>query len=199
MAVSARQVKELREKTGAAIMDCKRALVEAGGDEARATVLLREKGLAKAARKRSRVASEGIISQYVHPDNKLAVLVELNCETDFVARNQEFQALAREICMQVAAMNPVVVSREDLPPERIENEKAIYAQQSQGKPDRVVEKIVEGKLTKFYQEVCLLEQPYIRDESKTIKTLIEETIGKLGENIEVARFVRMAVGEGREE
>jgi len=195
MGVSAQDVKELRDKTGAALMDCKRALVEAEGDAEKALVLLREKGLAKAHKKRSREAGEGIIGSYVHADSKKGVLVEVACETDFVARNKEFQALLKELCMQVVWGNPVAVSREDLPPDLVERERELYARQSKDKPAQVVEKIVEGKLKKFCEEACLLEQPYIRDPSKTVKDLIDETIGKLGENIAVRRFVRLAVGE----
>jgi elongation factor Ts len=199
MGVSAQDVKALREKTGAALMDCKRALVEAKGDAEKAVILLREKGLAKAQKKRSRATGEGIIASYVHHDSKKGVLVEVACETDFVARNKEFTDLVKEICMQITARNPLAVRREDLPPDVLEAEKQIYARQCEGKPERVVETIIEGKLDKFCKRVCLVEQPYIRDDSKTIKELIDETIGKLGENIEVRRFVRMTVGEDAQE
>lgn len=195
MGVSAQDVKALREKTGAALMDCKRALVEAEGDADKAMILLREKGLAKAQKKRSRTMGESIIASYVHSDDRTGVLVEAACETDFVARNEEFRNLVKELCLQITAMNPVAVSREDLPPEVVEREKQIYARQCEGKPEHVVEKIVEGKLKKFFAQVCLLDQQYIRDDSKTVKDIIDETIAKLGENIEVRRFVRMAVGE----
>jgi len=197
MSVSAQQVKELREKTGAGLMDCKRALVEAGGDEQKAMLLLREKGLAKAQKKRSRAAREGIVAHYVHADSKKAALVELNCETDFVARNQQFRHLAREICMQVVARAPIAVRREELPAEMVEREKEVLARQAaeEGKPPQVVEKIVQGRLEKFYADTCLLDQPYIRDESITVRELIDQAISKLGENIEVRRFVRMQVGE----
>jgi len=198
MAVSAQEVMELREKTGAGLMDCKRALVEADGDQDKATVLLRERGIAKAEKKRARSANEGIIAHYVHADNKKGVLLELNCETDFVARNEEFQNLAREICMQIVAMDPIAVRREELPEEIVQREKSIYAQQVQDKPDHVVEKIVEGKLEKFYEEACLLDQPYVRDNEKTIGALVDELIAKLGEKIRVARFARMEVGEQQE-
>jgi len=197
MSVSAQEVKELRERTGAGLMDCKRALVEAGGDQEKAILLLRQKGQAKAATKRSRSAREGIVAHYVHADTKKAALVELNCETDFVARNGEFRNLGRELCMQVVARSPLAVSREQLPAELVETQKRIlaHAAAAEGKPPEVAEKIVEGRLEKFYGEVCLLEQPYIRDESMTVRGLIDEAIGKLGENIEVRRFVRMEVGE----
>jgi elongation factor Ts len=199
MAVSAEDVMKLREKTGAGLMDCKRALVETNGDSEKATVLLRERGIAKAEKKRSRTANEGIIAHYIHSDTKKGVLLELNCETDFVARNQEFRELARELCMQVAAMSPAAVSREELPQEVVEREKAIYAQQVTDKPPQVVEKIVAGKLEKFYAQMCLLDQPWIRDDKKCIRALIDDKIAKLGEKIEVRRFVRMEVGEGPED
>jgi elongation factor Ts len=197
MVVSPEAVKELRDKTGAGFMDCKRALLEASGDQEKAIALLRERGQAKAAKKRGRVATEGIIAHYVHADSKKAALVELNCETDFVARNAVFQELAREICMQVVAQAPLVVSRTALPKEVIESERAVHAQSEEctGKPAEVVEKIVEGKLEKFYERVCLLDQPYIRDEARKIRDLIDEAISKVGENMTVRRFVRMVVGE----
>ena len=194
MAINAQQVKELREKTGAPLMDCKRALEEAGGDEQKAMLVLREKGLAKAEKKRSRTASEGIICSYIH-DRKLGVMIELNCETDFVARNEQFQQLAKEICMQIAAMKPLAVSRDDLPAEIVETEKAIYAKASEGKPQEVAEKLVAGKMEKFYQQACLLDQPYIRDEKKTVNDLLNEIVGRMGEKIEVQRFVILRVGE----
>ena len=200
MDVSAQAVKELREKTGAGMMECKRALIEAQGSQEKAIALLREKGQAKAAKKRGRAATEGVIAHYVHADGKRAALVELNCETDFVARNAVFRELAREICMQVVAQEPLAVSRQDLPPEAVEKEKAICAQakECEGKPAAVVEEIVEGKLEKFYERVCLLDQPYIRDETRRIRDLIDEAISKLGENVTVRRFVRMVVGGEQE-
>lgn len=199
MPVTAQDVKALRDKTGAALMECKRALVEADGDVAKATRLLREKGLAVAKKKSGRSTNEGVIDSYVHADYRQGALVEVGCETDFVARNKEFRSLVKEICLQVVAKSPIAVSRDDLPPDAVERERQIYAHQSQGKPAHVVEKIVEGKLQKFYADVCLLDQRYIRDESKTVKELIDEMIGKLGENIEVRRFVRMAVGEAAQD
>ena len=194
MAISADQVKELRDKTGAGLMDCKRALVEADGDEKAALRVLREQGMAEAEKKRARTAEEGIVCSYVHPDNKIGVLVELRCETDFVARNDEFQQLAYEIAMQVAAMSPRVVRREELDDEVIEEEKEIYAQQVEDKPDHVVDQIVEGKLNKFFSDVCLVEQPWIRDDSKTIGEVVNELIAKLGEKVKISRFARMEVG-----
>ncbi len=196
MTISAAQVQELREKTGAGLMDCKNALKEAGGDQQKAMTLLRKKGIAKAEKKKSsRSANEGAIIQYLHPDLKIGVMLELNCETDFVARNEEFQQLGREICMQVAAMNPMAVSRDEISEETIESERAIYRDQVKDKPEQVVEKIVEGKLEKFFAENCLLDQGWIRDDSVSIGELVDRLIGKIGEKITVARFVRMEVGE----
>jgi elongation factor Ts len=195
MAVSAQQVKELREQTGAGMMDCKRALEEADGDREKARMILREKGLAKAVAKGARQASEGAIVPYVHGDGRIGVLVELACETDFVARNAEFRELAKEIAMQVAAMSPRVVAPEDLAEEVLEAERRLYRQQAADKPDAVRERIVEGKLEKFYQEVCLLSQPYVRDDSRTVGDIVKDAIAKLGENIEVRRFVRIERGQ----
>jgi elongation factor Ts len=201
MDVSAKMVKALREKTGAGMMDCKKALQDSGGDEEKAVAWLREKGLSKAQKRADRTASEGIIGSYVHSNSKIAVLVELNCETDFVAKNDSFKELAKNLAMQVAASNPICVSPEELPQDAIEAEKDIYAKQAQaeGKPDNVVEKIVEGRLKKYYKEVCLLEQPYIKDDSKQVKDLVNEMIAAIGEKIEVNRFVRMEVGETKSE
>ena len=176
-------------------MDCKRALEEANGDMEKAIEILKKKGMAKAEKKATRVAKEGLIGSYVHMGGKIGVLVEVNCETDFVARTDEFKQLVKDIAMQIAAMRPLYVSPEEIPEEVLEREKAIYREQAAGKPQHVVERIVEGKLKKFYEEVCLLEQPFIRDDSKKIKDLIKEAIAKLGENIKVSRFVRFEVGE----
>ncbi len=194
--ITSDMVKELREKTGAGIMDCKRALQEAGGDMEKALDILKKKGIAKAEKKATREAKEGLIGSYIHMGGKIGVLVEVNCETDFVARTQEFQQLVKDIAMQIAAMSPLYVSKEDVPQEVIEREKAIYREQAlkAGKPEHVVEKIVEGKLNKFFEDICLLEQPFIRDDSKKVKDLITEAIAKLGENIKVSRFVRFQVG-----
>ena len=201
MDVSAKMVKALREKTGAGMMDCKKALQDSGGDEEKAVAWLREKGLSKAQKRADRTASEGIIGSYVHSNSKIAVLVELNCETDFVAKNDSFKELAKNLAMQVAAANPMCISPEELPQDAIEQEKEIYAKQAQadGKPENVVEKIVEGRLKKYYKEVCLLEQPYIKDDSKQVKDLVNEMIAAIGEKIEVNRFVRMEVGETKSE
>ncbi|MFP4175824.1 MAG: translation elongation factor Ts [Planctomycetota bacterium] len=199
MSVSAQEVKELREKTGAGMMDCKKALVEADGDQEKAMTVLREKGKAEAKEKKGRSADEGIIAQYVHGNNKIGVLVELNCETDFVARNEDFQELGREIAMQVAAMDPMVVGREDMPEEVVEREREIYAKHADDKPDHVVDQIVDGKMEKFYAKSCLMEQEYIRDSEKTIQDLVDEMITVVGEKIKVARFERLEVGQGGEQ
>ncbi|HTW87228.1 MAG TPA: translation elongation factor Ts [Candidatus Binataceae bacterium] len=195
MEVNATLVRELRDKTGAGVMDCKRALAEADGDLEKAVVWLREKGIAAAAKRAGRVASEGAIGSYIHAGGKLGVLLELNCETDFVAKTPEFQTLVRELAMQVAAANPRCIQREELPSQVIQQEREIYASQSAGKPEAVVNKIVEGKLEKFYREVCLMEQAWVRDPNRTIKDLIGEHAGKLGEKIEVRRFERFQLGE----
>lgn len=199
MSVTAEMVKELREKTGAGLMDCKRALADSGGDVEKAIDSLRQKGLASAAKKSGRTASEGLIASYIHMD-KLGVLVEVNCETDFVARTDDFRALVKDIAMHIAAANPAYVSREEVPQELIEREKDIYRAQVTNKPPQVVEKILEGKLEKFYGDTCLLEQVFIKDpdQKKKIKDLITEKIAKLGENIQMRRFVRFQLGEGLE-
>ncbi len=195
MEVNANLVKELRDKTGAGVMDCKKALAETKGDLEKAVVWLREKGIAQAAKRAGRAASEGAIGSYIHAGGKLGVLVEVNCESDFVAKTPEFQTLVKEIGMQIAAASPRCVSREELPAAVIEQERQIYASQSAGKPEQVVAKIVEGKIEKFYREVCLLEQAWVRDPNRTVSDLIGEYVGKLGEKIEVRRFVRFQLGE----
>ncbi len=196
--VNANIVKELREKTGAGVMDCKKALGEAKGDLEKAIVWLREKGIAQAAKRAGRVASEGSIGAYIHAGGKLGVLVEVNCESDFVAKTPEFQTLVKEIAMQIAAANPRCVRREELSPEIIEQERQIYASQAAGKPEPVINKIVEGKLEKFYRDVCLNEQGYVRDPARTVGDLVGEYVAKLGEKIELRRFVRFQLGEGLE-
>ncbi len=198
MEISARSVKELREKTGAGIMDCKRALLESVGDLEKAVDYLRQKGLALAARKEGRVAAEGLVGAYIHGGGKIGVLVELNCETDFVARTPEFQNLLKDVAMQVAAASPQYVRREDVPLEETEREREIYRLQAQdmGKPQKVVDKIVNGKMEHFYSEVCLLEQEFIKDPDRQVEDLIREVVTKVGENIQVRRFARYHVGEG---
>jgi elongation factor Ts len=195
MAISAQMVKELREKTGAGMMECKKALEDSGGDFNKAIEYLRQKGLATAQKKAGRTATEGIITSYIHMD-KIGVLLELNCETDFVARNEEFRQLAKDIAMHIAAANPQYISKEDVPQEIIEKEKEIYKAQITGnKPPQVIEKIIEGKLEKFFEEMCLLNQPFIREPEKKIQDLITEKIAKFGENIVIRRFVRFQVGQ----
>jgi elongation factor Ts len=198
MEVNATVVRELRERTGAGIMDCKKALAESGGNLEKAVDYLRQKGLAAAARKVDRVAADGAVGAYVHPGGKIGVLVELNCETDFVARTAEFQALLKDMAMQVAAANPRYVRREEVSADELEKEKAIYRQQAleSGKPERVVEKIVEGKMDRFYSEVCLLEQAFIKDPDRKVSDIIHDAVGRLGENIQVRRFARYHLGEG---
>ncbi|MGA9721070.1 MAG: translation elongation factor Ts [Candidatus Binatus sp.] len=196
MELNANQVKELREKTGAGIMDCKRALSEVAGDLEKAVVWLREKGIAAAAGRAGRVASEGSVGSYIHAGGKIGVLIEVNCETDFCAKSEAFQALVKNLAMQVAASNPRCVRREELSQAVIEQERQIYATQAEGKPAAVVAKIVDGKVEKFYKEACLLEQPYVKDPNKTVNDLIGEATIQMREKIEVRRFVRYQLGEG---
>lgn len=198
MEVNATVVKELREKTGAGIMDCKKALAESGGNLEKAVDYLRQKGVAAAAKKADHVAADGAVGAYVHPGGKIGVLVELNCQTDFVARTTEFQTLLKDVAMQIAAANPAYVSREDVPAEEIEKEREIYRAQARetGKPERVFDKIVEGKLERFYSEVCLLEQPFIKDPDHKVADIINDAIARLRENIQIRRFARYHLGEG---
>jgi elongation factor Ts len=200
MSISASLVKELRERTGAGMMDCKKALTETGGDMEKAVVYLREKGLAAAAKKAGRIAAEGLIESYIHGVGKLGVLVEVNCETDFVAMTDEFKALARDIAMQIAAAKPEYVSREEVPAEMVEKEKEILRAQAinEGKPANIADKMVEGRIEKYYKDVCLLEQPFVKDTNLTIQQLLTEKIAKIGENISIRRFVRYELGEGIE-
>ena len=195
MEISAQQVKELRDQTGAGFMDCKRALQDTSGDTEKARMILREKGLAKALKKATRETSEGVIATYVHGDGRIGVMLELACETDFVARNEEFRKLARDLAMQVAAMNPLVVKPEDLPEATLKAERELYLKECADKPQQVRDRIVEGKLEKFYEQACLIRQPYIREETQRVEDVIKSAIAKLGENVEVKRFVRMALGE----
>ena len=195
--VTAAQVKELREKTNAPMMDCKNALTESKGDMEAAIIVLRKKGVATAAKKAARVTSEGSVASYIHAGGKIGVLVEVNCESDFVARTNDFKGLVHDIAMHIAATDPKFIRKEDVTAEDYEKEKDIYrAQATQtGKPAPVIEKIVEGKMTKFYEEVCLYEQPFIKDQTMTVSQLIATVIGKLGENISVKRFARFKVGD----
>ena len=200
MTVTAQLVKELRERTGAGMMDCKKALTETDGDLEKAIEILREKGLAAAAKKAGRIAAEGLVESYIHPGGRVGVLVEVNCETDFVAKTDDFQTLVRDIAMQIAAARPEYVRREEVPAEILEKEKEIYKVQAleEGKPEKIVHKIVEGRVEKYFKEACLLEQPFIKDPDKTVQTLINEAIARIGENISVRRFVRFERGEGLE-
>lgn len=200
MAISASAVKEIREKTGAGMLDCKKALEEADGDLTKAIVLLREKGLAAAANKAGRTATEGTVESYIHAGGKIGVLVEINCETDFVGKTDQFRDFARDIAMQIAAANPLYVRREEVPVDAIEKEKEILKAQAlnEGKPEKIVEKMVEGRIGKYYEEFCLMEQHYIKDPDKTISTLLKEKISTIGENITIRRFVRFELGEGLE-
>ena len=195
--ITAQMVKELREMTGAGMMDCKNALVEAEGDMEKAVEILRKKGIAKAEKKAGRATKDGLVDAYIHAGGKLGVLVEVNCETDFVANTDDFKTFVRNVAMQIAATNPIAIRREDVPEEVVKREKEIYREQalSSGKPEHIVDKIAEGKLEKFFAENVLLEQAYIRDPEKTIKDYLTETIAKLGENISIRRFARFRIGE----
>jgi elongation factor Ts len=199
MAITAAMVKELREATSAGMLECKKALEESNGNMEEAVKILRERGLAKAAKKAGRIAAEGIVASYIHGD-RIGVIVEINSETDFVSKNEEFQAFAKNIAMQVAASNPLYVRPEEVPAEVLENEKEILRNQAlnEGKPEKIVDKMVEGRVQKYYKEVCLLEQPFIKDPDVTVSQLLNNLIAKIGENISIRRFVRFEVGEGIE-
>jgi elongation factor Ts len=195
--ISAQLVKQLRERTGAGMMECKSALVESKGDVAEAEVVLRKRGIASAQKKSSRTTKQGVIGSYIHPGSQLGVLVEVNCESDFVARTEDFQQLVRDIAMQVAAADPQFIRKEDVTPEALEKEKEIQRARAiaEGKPEKMADRIVEGRMNKYYEEVCLYEQPFIKDNSLTVGQLIATKIAKVGENMSVARFVRFKVGE----
>lgn len=197
MSVSASDVKKLRDMTGVGMMDCKKALIETGGDVEKAVEFLRKKGMASAQKREGRETKEGAITAYIHPGSRLGVLLELNCETDFVAKTEDFQNVARDIAMQIAAANPVAVNRDDIPAETIDKEKEIYREQmkDQNKPEQVIEKIVQGKIDKYFQEVVLMEQAFVKDTNKTMKEYLLEMSGKLGEAMTVSRFVRFQLGE----
>lgn len=197
MSVSAQAVKELRERTGAGMMDCRKALEASGGEVEKAIDWLRTQNIAKTAKRAGRAASEGVVASYVHLGGKIGVIVEVNCETDFVARTDDFQTLAHELAMQIAATSPLSVSREDLPAELVESERAIYREQVQqsGKPEKIWDRIVEGKLDKFYQDNCLMEQASIREPSRMVGDMVKEVAGKVGENVVVRRFARFQIGE----
>lgn len=191
-------IKELREKTGAGMLNCKKALEETNGDIEKAIELLREKGLSAAAKKSDRIAAEGIVDSYIHLGGRIGVLVEVNCETDFVGKNEDFKSFVRDIAMHIAAANPLYISKEEVPEKVIEKEKSILKAQAlnEGKPENIVEKMVEGRIKKYYQEICLLEQPFIKDPDKTVEDIVKEQISRIGENIRIRRFVRYEMGEG---
>ena len=195
--ITAAMVKELRETTGAGMMDCKKALVHTEGDKDKAVDFLREKGLAAAAKKAGRVAAEGVVTSYIHAGGKIGVLVEVNCETDFVANTDEFKEFAREIAMQIAAANPTYVTRDEVDTKELDHEREVLRVQAleEGKPEKIVEKMVEGRIEKYYKEVCLLEQPFIKDTDQNIEDFVKAQIAKVGENISIRRFVRYQLGE----
>lgn len=197
---TAKNVMELREMTGAGMMDCKKALTECGGDMENAKVFLREKGLAAAAKKAGRIAAEGIVDSYIHMGGKIGVLVEVNCETDFVAKTHDFKHFVHEVAMQIAAAKPIYITKDEVPQDEIENEKQILRAQAKGeekpKPDNIIEKMVEGRIEKYYKEVCLLEQPFVKDTDKTVGQMLNETVAKIGEKVSIRRFVRYEMGEG---
>jgi len=192
--ISAQAVADLREKTGAGLLDCKKALTEANGNIEEAITILRKKGAASAAKKAERATKEGLIESYIHVGGKVGVLIEVNCETDFVARNDDFRAFVKDLCLQIAAASPLYVSREEVPEADLQKERDIAAAQVQGKPPAAVQKIVEGKLEKFYSTVCLIDQPFVKLPEKSVKEMITEKIAKIGENIQVRRFVRYQLG-----
>ncbi len=196
-AITAQLVKELREKTGVGMMDCKKALAESGGDMEKAVEFLRKKGLATAQKRAGRATSEGIVQSYIHMGGKIGVLVEVNCESDFVAKNEDFQGFAKNIAMHIAATNPVGIAAEDVPADVVAKEMEIYRGQAQemGKPEKMLDKIAEGKMAKFFKDNCLLNQPYVRDPNLTIADLLNETIAKIGENISIRRFARFQIGD----
>jgi len=198
VSITAAQVSELRKITGAGLMDCKKALAESDGDQEKAVDYLRKKGLAAASKKSGRAATEGLVSSYIHAGGKIGVLVEVNCETDFVAKNEGFQTFVRDVAMHIAAAAPLHVSREEVPADLVEREKEIYRAKAResGKPDNIIEKIIEGQVNKFYGDICLLEQPFVKDPDKTIQTYLNETIATIGENISIRRFARYVLGEG---
>ncbi len=197
MSISAAAVKELRQRTGAGMMDCKKALQEAKGDFEKALDVLRKRGKEIAAKKATREASEGIIFSYIHPPGKVGTMIELNCESDFVAKNEQFKELAKDLAMHITAMAPGFLSREDVPGEVLQNQKEIYREQAlnEGKPEKIIDKIVDGKIKRFYTEQCLMEQPFIKDPDKTVEELIQDAVAVLGENIVLRRFIRFAIGE----
>lgn len=198
--ISAKLVKELREKTGAGMMDCKKALQECDGNIEKAGEYLREKGIADSDKKAGRITAEGVVASYIHMGGKIGSMVEINCETDFVAKNEDFQRFAKDIAMHIAAANPKYLSREDVPVEEVEHEKEILRHQAlnEGKPEKIVEKMVEGRINKFYKEICLLDQEFVKNPDQTVEELVKEQISKIGENVKIRRFARFEMGEGLE-
>ncbi|GFE59345.1 translation elongation factor Ts [Geobacter sp. AOG1] len=198
MSITAAQVNELRKATGAGLMDCKKALTETGGDHEKAIDYLRKKGLAAASKKAGRAATEGLVGSYIHAGGKIGVLVEVNCETDFVAKNENFQAFVKDVAMHIAAAGPQFVRREEVTADVLEREKEIYRAKARetGKPENIIEKIIEGQVNKFFADICLMEQAYVKDPDKTIQTYLNETIATIGENISIRRFARFVLGEG---
>lgn len=198
MSITAAQVNELRKATGAGLMDCKKALTETEGDHEKAIDYLRKKGLAAASKKAGRVASEGAVGSYIHAGGKIGVLVEVNCETDFVAKNEQFQTFVKDVAMHIAAASPSFVSRDEVPSDVVEREKDIYRAKARetGKPENIIEKIIEGQVNKFYADICLLEQAYVKDSDKTVQTYLNETIATIGENMTIRRFAKFVLGEG---
>lgn len=201
MGISAQEVKKLRDKTGAGMMDCKKALQESDGDMDKAMDILKRQGIAKAEKKSSRTANEGRITSYIHPGGRIGVLLELNCETDFVAKTDDFQNLANDIAMQIAAMSPIAVDREEVDQALIDKERTIYSEQAkeEGKPEHIIEKIVDGRIEKYFSEIVLTEQAFVKDTDKSVGDLITDSVAKLGENISISRFVRYELGEDSEE
>ena len=200
MKITAQMVKELREKTGSGMMDCKKALTEADGDMEKAIVILREKGMAKTAKKADRIAAEGVVASYIHMGGRIGAMVEINCETDFVAQTDKFQRFAKDVAMHIAAANPKYLTEDEVPEEEVAKEREILKVQAlnEGKPEKIVEKMVEGRLKKFYKEICLLDQPYIKDPDMTIGDLVKAQVMDIGENVKIRRFARFEMGEGLE-
>jgi elongation factor Ts len=199
MSITAKQVAELRGQTGAGLMDCKKALTESEGDLEKAITILRKKGMASASKKAGRATSEGLIESYIHLGGKVGVLIEVNCETDFVAKTDDFKSFVKDLCLHVAAVNPICISRDEVPADLIEKEREIAASQAEGKPPAAVQKIVEGKLNKYFATACLLDQPFVKDGEKSVQDILNEQISKLGENMQINRFSRFQIGEESED
>ena len=199
MSITAKQVAELRGQTGAGLMDCKKALTESEGDLEKAITILRKKGMASASKKAGRATSEGLIESYIHLGGKVGVLIEVNCETDFVAKTDDFKSFVKDLCLHVAAVNPICISRDEVPADLLEKEREIAASQAEGKPPAAVQKIVEGKLNKYFATACLLNQPFVKDGEKSVQDILNEQISKLGENMQINRFSRFQIGEESED